>query len=53
MKPKDNTNTNDKLVITKNRINSVNSPEFAKKLKESSAKIMARNAEAYKELSFR
>lgn len=35
------------------RINSANNPEFAKRLREISAMLMKKNAEAYKELSYR
>lgn len=37
---------------TNNRINTVNSSEFARRLVESSEKMMQRNAEAYRKLAY-
>lgn len=41
-----------KNTTSNNRINTVNSSEFARRLVESSEKMMKRNAEAYRKLAY-
>lgn len=47
-----NTNTNINVNKNNNKINSANNSDFARKLKESSEKMMQRNAEAYRKLAY-